>query len=130
MGLPGQAAGRRPLRADHGPSAASAGAAEGASVVVRRGTDWEVVPLEEIVYCEVQGRKLYLHKRDGTVVDYYARLEELEHRVDGRFFKCHRSYLVNLDYVRGFRAGRAALPGGRPCRAGNLFPSPGCGSGT
>lgn len=82
------------------------------------------------MYCEVQGRKLYLHKRDGTVVDYYARLEELEHRVDGRFFKCHRSYLVNLDYVRGFRAGRAALPGGRPCRAGNLFPSPGCGSGT
>ena len=84
----------------------------GESVVVRRGTDWEVVPLEEIVYCEVQGRKLYLHKRDGTVVDYYARLEELEHRVDGRFFKCHRSYLVNLDYVRGFRAGQAALPGG------------------
>lgn len=83
-------------------------AAEG--IVIRRGAGCEVVSLSDIVYCEVLGRKLYIHKKDGTVIDYYGRLEELEHRMDGRFFKCHRSYLVNLDCVRGCRAGQVILP--------------------
>ena len=81
-------------------------------LVIQRGSGCEVVPLSDVVYCEVMGRKLYLHKRDGTVTDYYDRLENLERQVDGRFFKCHRSYLVNLDYVRGYQDGRAALSQG------------------
>ena len=81
-------------------------------IVIRRGTGCEVVPLDRIVYGEVLGRKVYLHKNDGTVVDYYSRLEDLERRVDGRFFKCHRSYLVNLDYVRGCQDGQVMLPRG------------------
>lgn len=79
------------------------------TILVRRGAGCEVVPLAEIVYCEVLGRKVYIHKRDGGVIDYYDRLEELERRVDRRFFRCHRSYLVNLDCVRGCQAGRVTL---------------------
>ena len=83
------------------------------SIVIARGTGCEVVLFESIVYCEVLGRKIYLHKSDGTVTDYYDRLEHLERRLDGRFFRCHRSYLVNLDYVRGYGGGRIRLlPGG------------------
>ena len=82
------------------------------SLVVRRGTAREVVPLAEIVYCEVRGRKVYLHRSGGEIIDYYDKLEDLERRVDGRFFKCHRSYLVNLDYVRGSRDGQVVLPEG------------------
>ena len=88
------------------------GLEERADLVIRRGTGWESVPLDHIVYCEVLGRKVYLHRQDGTVTDYYERLEDLERRVDGRFFRCHRSYLVNLDYVRGCQAGRVMLPRG------------------
>lgn len=84
----------------------------GPPIVVRQGTGCQVVPPEELVYCEVQGRKLYLHRAGGGVVDCYGRLEELERRVDGRFFRCHRSYLVNLDYVRGCREGQVLLPQG------------------
>ena len=78
-------------------------------IVIQRGTGCEVVLLSDIVYCEVLGRKIYLHKSDGTVSDYYDKLEDLERRVDGRFFKCHRSYLVNLDYVRGCQDGQVLL---------------------
>ena len=81
-------------------------------IVIQRGTGCEVVLLSDIVYCEVLGRKIYLHKSDGTVSDYYNKLEDLERRVDGRFFKCHRSYLVNLDYVRGCQDGQVLLPQG------------------
>ena len=45
-------------------------------------------------------------------MDYYNKLEDLEQHVDGRFFKCHRSYLVNLDYVRGCHGGQIALSQG------------------
>jgi len=84
------------------------------SIVVQRGSSCRVVPLSQIVYCEVQGRKVYLHLSDGGTIDYYERLDELERRVDGRFFRCHRSYLVDLDYVRGYRDGQAVLSqGGR-----------------
>ena len=36
----------------------------------------------------------------------------LERCVDRRFFRCHRSYLVNLDYVRGCHGGQVLLPRG------------------
>lgn len=81
-------------------------------IVIQRGAGCEVVPLSDVVYCEVLGRKIYIHKQDGAVIDYYDRLENLERRMDGRFFKCHRSYLVNLAYVRGCRSGRVILPRG------------------
>lgn len=82
------------------------------TIAVRRGTGCEVVPLDEIVYCEVLGRKIYIHRSDGAVIDCYGQLGELERRVDRRFFRCHRSYLVNLRCVRGCRDGRVMLPEG------------------
>lgn len=89
-------------------------------LVIRRGTGCEVVLPSDIVYCEVLGRKIYIHKRDGTVIDYYDRMENLERRMDGRFFKCHRSYLVNLDCVRGRQAGQVLLPQGETIPASRL----------
>lgn len=82
------------------------------SIVVRRGTSCDVVLLAEIVYCEVQGRKIYIHQSSGKITDYYDKLDDLEQRMDGRFFRCHRSYLVNLEYVRGCDAGQVMLSQG------------------
>ena len=82
------------------------------NLVIRREGGCQVVPLGAVAYCEVLGRKVYLHQQDGTVLDYYDRLENLERRVDGRFFRCHRSYLVNLDHVRGCQGGQVLLSQG------------------
>ena len=82
------------------------------NIVVQRGTSCEIVSFAQIVYCEVQGRKVYIHQSDGTIIDYYDKLEDLEQRMDGRFFRCHRSYLVNLDYIRGCNAGQVMLSQG------------------
>lgn len=80
-------------------------------LLVQKGNQSQVIRLSECVYCEVQGRKIYIHQENGEVIDYYDRLENLKNQVDGRFFQCHRSYLVNLDYVRGCREGQVLLPG-------------------
>lgn len=81
-------------------------------LLIQRGNQSQIVLLSECVYCEVQGRKIYIHQENGEVTDYYDRLENLKNLVDGRFFQCHRSYLVNLDYVRGCEAGQVLLPRG------------------
>lgn len=81
-------------------------------IIVQRGTSCEVIPLAQIMYCEVQGRKLYIHQSNGKIIDYYDKLENFERRVDGRFFKCHRSYLINFDYVLGCNAGQITLSQG------------------
>lgn len=82
------------------------------SVIVRKGTSCEVIPLAQIVYCEVQGRKIYIHQSDGKLTGYYEKMDAFAGRVDGRFFRCHRSYLVNLAYVRGSNAGQVILSQG------------------
>lgn len=82
------------------------------SLVIRRGNSCEILSFSQIAYCEVQGRKVYIHQSDGRTVDYYEKLDALARRVDGRFFRCHRSYLVNLQYVHGCGAGRVFLPQG------------------
>lgn len=82
------------------------------TIVIQKGASCEIIPLSQIVYCEVQGRKLYLHQSNGKILDYYNKLKDFEQCVDGRFFKCHRSYLVNLEYVRGYNAGQILLSQG------------------
>ncbi len=81
-------------------------------LLIQRENACEVVPFSEVVYCEVLGRKIYLHQQDGQVIEYYERMDNLEKNVDGRFFRCHRSYLVNLDYVRHCREGVVGLADG------------------
>lgn len=82
------------------------------SIILRQGTSCQVILLSQILYCEVQRRKIYIHLSDGIVQDYYEKLDDFERRVDGRFFRCHRSYLVNLEYVRGCSAGQVRLSQG------------------
>lgn len=82
------------------------------NITIQNGGGCRVIPFSQIIYCEVLGRKIYLHCQGGETIDYYDKLEDLEKRMDSRFFRCHRSYLVNLDHMRGCRAGRAALSDG------------------
>lgn len=85
---------------------------EAESLLIQRGAASLVIPLDQMVYCEVLGRKVYIHQKDGPTIDYYEKLDALEKRLDGRFFRCHRSYLVNLAYVRARDGGQAALSTG------------------
>ena len=80
------------------------------SLLIQKGNSCMVIPLSQIVYCEIIGRKIYLHLADNQIIDYYEKLDKLEAKVDGRFFRCHRSYLVNLDFVRGCSDRQVLLP--------------------
>lgn len=71
----------------------------------------KTIKLSSIYYCEVINRKIYLHTENGTV-EYYSKLEEVEKQLDCRFIKCHRSYIVNLDFLYEYKNGQLILENG------------------
>lgn len=80
-------------------------------LLVQKGYDSIVIFFDEIVYCEIIGRKIYLHLTSSKVIDFYDRIENLESRLDKRFYRCHRSYLINMKYLRGYKNGVAKMNG-------------------
>lgn len=81
-------------------------------LLVQKGYDSSILSFDEIVYCEIIGRKVYLHLISSEVIDYYDRIENLETKLGSRFYRCHRSYLINLGYLRGYKNGTARMEGG------------------
>lgn len=55
--------------------------------------------LDDILYFEIRGRKIDIHGKDG-ILTYYEQIGVLEKRLQGKgFFRCHKSYLINLKHV-------------------------------
>lgn len=83
------------------------------SLLIQKGYDSRIILFDEIVYGEVIDRKIYLHLVSSETVDFYERIENLQARLDSRFFRCHRSFLINLKYLKSFQNGAALMENGR-----------------
>ena len=83
------------------------------SLLVQKGYEGRIIPKDEIVFCEIIDRKIYLNLASGEVVDYYERIENLETKLDSHFFRCHRSYLINLKHLKGYKNGTACMDNGK-----------------
>lgn len=81
-------------------------------LLIKTGERQTLISFDDIVYCEIINRKIYLHLRNSSVVDYYDKISELVKKLDRRFFQCHRSYLINLQYLKSFRPGEVCLTNG------------------
>lgn len=62
-----------------------------------------MVNLEDIVYAEVFDRKVVIHTMDSDI-EYYGKMRELEKRAGDGFYRSHRAYLVNFNYIRKYDA--------------------------
>ena len=83
--------------------------AKDASLLVQKGYESNIIAFDDIVFCEIIDRKIYLHLKTEEVIDYYDRIENLETKLVGRFFKCHRSYLINLSHLKSYKNGMAYM---------------------
>ena len=83
------------------------------SLLVQKGYEGRIIRKGEIVFCEVIDRKIYLTLASGEVIDYYERIENLETKLGNCFFRCHRSYLINLEHLKGYKNGTAYMDNGR-----------------
>lgn len=82
-------------------------------LLVQKGYERIIISFDEIVFAEIIDRKVYLHLTTSEVVDFYDRIENLEAKLDSRFFRCHRSYLINMRYLKSYKNGVAYMENGK-----------------
>ncbi len=60
------------------------------------------IELRELEYCEVLHRSLFIHLSGGEVLESAGSMDEFCRKLEsyGNFLRVHRSYLVNLEYVK------------------------------
>lgn len=57
---------------------------------------------KDIIYIEAEKRKVKIHTTYDTI-EYYNKISEVEEELKGyNFFRCHKSYIVNLKYVKSY----------------------------
>ncbi|MDE6024052.1 MAG: LytTR family DNA-binding domain-containing protein [Lachnospiraceae bacterium] len=86
---------------------------EKANLLVQKGCESIIISFQDIICCEIIDRKVYLYLASGEVINYYERIENLEKKLDGRFFRCHRSYLINLNHLKSYSNNTAYMANGK-----------------
>lgn len=68
--------------------------------------------LKDILYIESVGRIARIHCRDG-ILETYEQIGILEDKLSEKnFFRCHKCFLINLDYVDAFHKTEISLDNG------------------
>lgn len=66
---------------------------------------------KEILYIESEKRKVEIHTLKENIT-IYATMKHMEEQLGKGFYRCHRGYLVNMDYVAGYGFGTIRLQNG------------------
>ena len=81
-------------------------------IIVSSERQKKKVFLDDIYYFEIKGRVVDVHGPEG-IFTYYEQIGELENKLcDKGFFRCHKSYLVNLKYVDVYNRREVTLENG------------------
>ena len=68
--------------------------------------------LDNICYFEIKGRQIDVHEING-IFTYYEKISILENNLQGKgFFRCHKSYLINLKHVDVYNRQEVTLDNG------------------
>ncbi len=69
-----------------------------------------LVKISDIVYLESEGEYVRMHLTNGTCITTLFRLKNMETALPAEhFMRIHRSYIVNLDYIRSYVRGRVYI---------------------
>ena len=71
-------------------------------LAIRQNGETQKIPLSELFYLEQKAHHVFLYRRDGGTLQLYGKLSDLLPQLEGQPFFCpHKSYCVNLAFVRG-----------------------------
>ena len=81
-------------------------------IIINQERTRKKLMLSEIYYFEIRGRVISIHGVDG-IFDYYGQIGILEKELKEKgFFRCHKSFLINLKYVDSYNRQKVILDTG------------------
>ena len=81
-------------------------------IVVSRERQTRKLFLDSVRYFEIWGRQIEVHE-EHEVFTWYEQIGALERQLKGKgFFRCHKSYLINLGHVEVYNRKEAILDNG------------------
>ncbi|MCI9634035.1 MAG: response regulator transcription factor [Ruminococcus sp.] len=68
--------------------------------VIRQNDRSITIDYADIICFETSSNihKILLHAKK-RVIEFTGQLKEIEEQLDGRFYRCHRSYIINVDHI-------------------------------
>lgn len=84
----------------------------GSLLIPAKGNTFQTLLFRDICYLEAANHKIEIHTSNAAYEGYF-KIAEMAKLLDNRFFQCHRSYFVNLDFVCGYSNGLAVLRNGK-----------------
>ncbi len=81
-------------------------------IIVSKERQKKKLFLDDIFYFEIKGRIIDVHGKEG-IFSYYGQIGKLEEKLlEKDFFRCHKSYLINLKRVEGYNKQEVVLENG------------------
>ncbi|RCX16412.1 LytTR family two component transcriptional regulator [Fontibacillus phaseoli] len=80
--------------------------------IIKKGHSSFKIYHHQICYAEVLGRRIQLYTVEG-LHEFNGKLAELEKSLGSHFYRIHRSYLVNLNYISSYDAAQVSLDQGQ-----------------
>lgn len=72
-----------------------------ANVLIKNGNKFMNLSFNEISYIESQNTTIRIHMNNYEVLKTYGKLDDIEKQLsNSRFLRCHKSFLINMDYVK------------------------------
>ncbi|MDE6529173.1 MAG: LytTR family DNA-binding domain-containing protein [Lachnospiraceae bacterium] len=86
------------------------------NLMIMSGGKHVTVHLAEVIYAEVFDRKVILHTTHEDI-EYYGKMKDLHEKAGEDFYRPHRAYLVNFNFIRKYDATTIYLQKGQALMA-------------
>jgi DNA-binding LytR/AlgR family response regulator len=87
------------------------GEADHTRITIHNADGYFVVNLVDILYIELENRRMVIHTRTGDI-SCQGTIQSMEEQLPGTFFRCHSAFLINLLAVESLK-GQDAVVGGK-----------------
>ncbi len=71
--------------------------------IIKSGQTNITVDMRDIVYVETANNNISIHLADGRDITVYSTLKEYAKTLPTNFLRCHKCYMVNMNYIKEYR---------------------------
>lgn len=68
--------------------------------------------LHNIIFIETYNNNILIHTVDSNIINVYSTLKSFSKNLPPNFLKCHKSYMVNMNYINGYEPHKFIISNG------------------